>query len=132
VLQYESPAPAKAHIGGTLTVQIPFALKEGYHVNSDKPSEAYLIPLRLTWSKGVLEPEQVVYPQPKMEKYEFSTTPLSVFSGMFQVTAKFKVPASAFTGPAAMNGKLRYQACNNKMCLPPKDIPVSLQLDIVK
>ena len=40
--------------GATLEVKTPVLLKQGYHVNSDKPSESYLIPLRLTWEPGPL------------------------------------------------------------------------------
>jgi len=112
---------------------VPLSLQEGYHVNSNKPSDAFLIPLELTWSKGVLEPAGVVYPKPRMEKYQFSPDkPLSVFSGSFELVAKFSVPSTALPGPAAMSGKLRYQACNNTMCLTPKNMDVAIQLDIVK
>ena len=57
---------------------------------------------------------------------------LSFGKGNFQLGAKFKVPLTAITGPAAMNGKLRYQACNDKMCLAPKDLDVNVQIDIVR
>jgi hypothetical protein len=29
-----------------------------------------------------------------------------------------------------MNGKLRYQACNNKECLPPRTIEIPVTVDI--
>src|SRR5579863_8762644 len=36
--------------------KIPVTVKEGYHVNSNMPSDEYLIPLKLTWkSTGALE-----------------------------------------------------------------------------
>ena len=42
--------------GAAVQVKIPLAVQPGYHVNSNKPSEDYLIPLKLTWaSTGVLE-----------------------------------------------------------------------------
>ena len=63
----------------------------------------------------------MVFPKPQMEKYEFSDKPLSVFTGDFDLTAKFKVPAAASQGPGIMLGKLRYQACNNNSCFPPKN-----------
>ena len=56
-------------------VKIPVTVKEGYHVNSNKPSEEYLIPLKLTWTAtGALEGGTVTYPKPVLEKYEFSET----------------------------------------------------------
>jgi thiol:disulfide interchange protein DsbD len=116
--------------GATGEVKITAQLQPGFHVNSNTPSEEYLIPLKLTWAKEPLQAEQVTYPKPQSEKYDFSPTPLSVFSGTFDIVTRFKAPAEARNGPAIMNGKLRYQACNNKECLPPRtiDIPVTLEI----
>ena len=103
-------------------VKIPVTVKDGYHVNSNKPSEEYLIPLKLTWTQlGSLEGGTVTYPKPMLEKYEFSETPLSVFTGGFELVANFKVAANAPAGPGAVTGKLRYQACSNRACYPPQD-----------
>ena len=99
-------------------------------MNSNTPSEDYLIPLKLTWAKEPLAAEQVIYPKPQMEKYDFSPTPLSVFSGNFEIVTRFKAPADARNGPAMMTGKLRYQACNNRECLPPRTLDVLVSLDI--
>jgi hypothetical protein len=65
-----------------------------------------------------------------MEKYEFSDKPLSVFTGDFDLIAKFKAPADARQGPGIMIGKLRYQACNNHSCFPPKSVEVRLPYTI--
>lgn len=122
----------RAKIGGAVEVPISLSLQEGYHVNSNHPPDAYLIPLRLTWTKGALEPGETIFPKPIQYKIQSEPKPLSVYSGSFQLVARFMVPSTAFTGPVGMNGKLRYQACNDKACLPPKDLDVNVQLDIVK
>jgi len=116
--------------GATGEVKIKAQLQPGFHTNSNTPSEDYLIPLKLTWAKEPLVAEQVVYPKPQMEKYDFSPTPLSVFSGDFEIVTRFKAPADARNGPAMMSGKLRYQACNSRECLPPRTVDVSVTLDI--
>jgi hypothetical protein len=108
-----------------LQVKIPVKIQPGFHVNSNTPSEDYLIPLKLTWTEtGALQPGEISYPKPTLEKYEFSPTPLSVFTGNFELTAKFKVAPNAPAGPGMAVGKLRYQACNNRACFPPKTIEV--------
>jgi len=99
-------------------------------VNSNSPADDYLIPLKLTWTKGAVEAEQVIYPKPQLEKYEFSEKPVSVFSGTFEIVTRFKTSADAPGGPATVNGKLRYQACNNKECLAPRTMDVQLPVDI--
>ena len=125
-------APVRAKIGTTVEAKLPVQVLNGYHVQSNTPSDPYLIALKLTWNPGPLESAGVIFPKPQMEKYSFSETPLSVFSGNFEVATKFKVPTSAIPGPSAVTGKLRYQACNDSMCLPPKTIDVKLQVDIVR
>jgi hypothetical protein len=72
----------------------------------------------------------VVFPKPQMEKYSFSEKPLSVFSGNFEVVTKFKVSPTAPNGMALVPGKVRFQACNDVMCLAPKTLDVSLKVDI--
>jgi hypothetical protein len=116
----------EAKPGAALEVKTPVLLKSGYHVNSNTPSESYLIPLRLTWEPGPLQAVEVVFPKPRMEKYEFSPNPLSVFTGDFELVTKFKVAADAPGGPGMALGKLRYQACNYNSCLPPKTIEIKL------
>ena len=105
-------------------------LQSGFHVNSNMPGDDYLIPIKLTWNKEPLEAEQVNYPKPQMEKLEFSPKPVSVYTGTFEIVTRFKAPLNAAPGMAFMNGKLRYQACNNKECLAPRTVDVRVTLDI--
>ena len=116
--------------GTSVEAKIAVSVQSGFHVNSNTPSDDYLIPLKLTWTPGTLEAGAVVFPKPQMEKYEFSEKPLSVFTGNFDLIAKFKVPAGASQGPGIMVGKLRYQACNNNSCFPPKTVEVQLPYQV--
>lgn len=127
------PATAPtAKAGSTVDAKMSFDLRPGYHVNSSTPSESYLIPLKLTWETGALKPVDVLYPKPQMEKYSFSKVPLSVYTGEFAVVTKLQVPANTPVGPATLTGKIRYQACNDRMCLPPKNLDVKMQVVVVK
>jgi thiol:disulfide interchange protein DsbD len=130
VLTVAAPDVVTAKHGAALEVKTRVQLKSGYHANSNTPSEAYLIPMRLTWTPGPLEATDVVFPKAQMEKYDFSPTPLSVFTGDFELVTKFKVAAGASGGPGMMLGKLRYQACNQNSCLAPKTVEVKLPVVI--
>ncbi len=129
-LKVEPVPTVKAKKGGETTVTLKATLPAGYHANSNKPSEAYLIPLTLKWTAGPLQLDGITYPKPEMEKYSFSEKPLSVVTGEFAITTKFKVPADAPNGPAAQTGTLRYQACDNKACYPPKSVPVNITVSV--
>ncbi|MGA2133409.1 MAG: protein-disulfide reductase DsbD domain-containing protein [Bryobacteraceae bacterium] len=130
-LMAEAPQKLVAKRGTSVEAKIAVSIEPNFHVNSNTPSDAYLIPLKLTWTAGgALEPGEVVFPKARMEKYEFSDKPLSVYSGDFDLVAKFKVPAGAPQGPGIMVGKLRYQACNNNSCFPPKTAEVRLSYSV--
>lgn len=131
VVEVIPPPKLAAKRNSTATARITVQLRSGYHVNSNTPSDEYLIPLRLAWTPAPLEVSQVIYPAPKMEKYDFSAKPLSVFTGDFEIATTFKVPGTAALGMQVIAGKLRYQACSHKECLPPKTIEVKLPVDIV-
>ena len=111
----------------SIQAKIPLTVQKGFHVNSNKPREEYLIPLKLTWtSTGALQAGAIDYPAPTVEKFEFAEMPLSIYSGSFDLVAHFKVTSNASAGPGAVAGKLRYQACNDRACFAPKTIDVTL------
>ena len=117
--------------GDIVEARIPMTVDAGFHVNSNTPSEDYLIPLKVVWTaKGALEGGELVYPKPSMEKYEFSDEPLSVFTGSFEIAANFKVAAGAPAGPGMAAGKLSYQACNARMCFPPAKVDISVPYQV--
>jgi DsbC/DsbD-like thiol-disulfide interchange protein len=109
--------------------KIPVSILDGYHVNSNTPSDEYLIPLKVTWtSLGALEGGQVTFP--KAEKITVGDQQLSVFTGKIDLAVSFKVSAKAPAGPGVASGKLGYQACNDKSCFPPKNIEISVPYQV--
>jgi hypothetical protein len=124
-----SVAPA-GQVGGkrgeSFQLKTSLQLQNGYHLNSNKPDDPYLIPLKLTWDAATVETVSVSFPEPKKERYAFSDKPLSVFTGDFAITSTLKPKVAGFT---VLTGKLRYQACNHNACLPPKTIDIKIPAD---
>ena len=129
-LTLKPPVGVVVKKGATIDVKVSATLNEGFHLNSHTPTEDYLIPLSLKW-EGPLEEVETVYPKPQMEKYSFDDKPLSVLTGQFPLVTKFKAAGGAAPGPVTMNGKVRYQACNNTMCFAPKTVPVTLTIQVL-
>ena len=131
-LKIEPQATVKVKRGAAATVTLKASLPSGFHANSNKPTEAYLIPLTLKWTGGPLQQDgTTTYPTPTLEKYSFSADkPISVVTGAFSLVTKFKVPATTETGTAAQTGTLRFQACNDRMCFPPKTINVNVTVNV--
>lgn len=124
------PASVMGKKGTTVTAKVHARMREGYHCNSNTPSDDYLIPLKLTWTPAPesLQVSEVKYPKGNLEKYSFSEKPLSVYTGSFDIVTDFKIPADAKSGQTQVKGKLRYQACDERSCLPPKTLEVEFPL----
>lgn len=126
---YVSIAPVPR--GKTFEVAVVAEIMPGFHVNSNKPSEDYLIPTQLL-------PElpagykllATTYPLGKLMKFEFSEKKLSVYAGTFALRMRIQAPAGAPLGATKLALALRYQACNESACLPPVKIPVPLEIEI--
>jgi hypothetical protein len=130
VLTVTPPEKLIVKRGQDVSADFVIQLRSGYHVNSSTPADEYLIPLKLTLTSPSVEVHGVDYPKPQLQKFAFSEKPVSVYEGEFKTQVKFKVPTSAPTGLTEVPGKLRYQACNDRMCLPPRTVDLKLPLDI--
>jgi len=103
-------------------LELRFQIASGYHVNSHTPKSDFLIPTAVT-----LQPTAGVkagVPQyPHGVPYSFSFDPgtkLDVYAGSFTV----KLPVVAGSGEHTLEGALKYQACDNASCYPPRTVPI--------
>jgi DsbC/DsbD-like thiol-disulfide interchange protein len=118
--------------GKDFQVAVVVDINEAYHMNSHKPSEAYLIPTTLTpqLPAGITLAD-TIYPEGHLKKFAFSPDkPLNVYAGSVTLRLKLDAGESAAVGQATIPMTLRYQACNNSACLPPVKVPVSVQVKI--
>ncbi len=100
----------------------------GFHVNSDKPRDEFLIPLKLTWNAGPLEVKSISYPKP--EEMELNGQQMVVYTGTVPIETEFQVAKDAPKGAATVMGKLKYQACNSQMCFRPSTLDVHFSVVI--
>ena len=105
--------------GAALRVAAKVTIEDHWHVNSNTPSYDYLIPTALTLSLGDVElPAEVEYPPHSMQKFAFTEEPIAVYDGIFRILAELVLPADT-RGDVELTGHLRYQACDDRQCLPP-------------
>jgi DsbC/DsbD-like thiol-disulfide interchange protein len=139
--QGSSPAIAVAPIatvvvarGGKAPLNIELQVNKGFHVNSNKPNDELLMPtvVHLNPPEGIMimniqypEAEQLALPFMGNEK-------LSVYSGHFAVTAEVRVPRTAALGTLRVHGDVKFQACDNRQCFPPKTTPLEFDVKVVR
>lgn len=97
-------------------------------MNSNKPKDEFLIPLKLTWGAGALQTKAISYPT--AEQVKVGNDMLDVFTGKFAVKTEFFVSPQAAPGITMLEGKLRYQACDNVSCKRPATLNVQLPVSI--
>jgi DsbC/DsbD-like thiol-disulfide interchange protein len=107
-------------------------IARGFHMNSHKPTDEYLIPTTITPQvPGGIKLADTIYPNGRLEKFAFSPTkPLDVYTGSVTLKLKFVAQENAPLGAATIPVTLRYQACNDAACLPPIKVPVNVELEV--
>ena len=108
--------------GETAKQVLKAVILPGFHVNSDKPRDEFLIPLKLTWNAGPLEAKSITYPKP--EEMELNGSQMVVYTGTVGIETEFAVPKDVPKGSTTITGKLKYQACNSQMCFRPSTLDV--------
>jgi thioredoxin:protein disulfide reductase len=99
-------------VQGTITAKIA----PTWHVNSNKPLDAFSIPTTLNLENAELI--EATFPPHEVKTFTFSAgSQLAVFEGTIQIPFTAKLAPNASSIKATMH----YQSCNDKVCLPPKN-----------
>jgi len=116
------------------TVQLNFRVARGFHINSNTPKSEFLIPTSLKMDVPTdIALGKIAYPPGQDVSFPFSPDEaLNVYTGDFKITLIVHPLQSVVPGKYVMHGALRYQACDNAQCFPPKNLPVSFDIKVVK
>jgi thiol:disulfide interchange protein DsbD len=107
-------------VEGTVVAKVA----DGWHINSATPSEEFAIPTVLSF-EGT-EDARPQYPAHVMRAFEFTGgKELAVYDGT--VTIPFR--AALIPGTTELRAKLHYQACSDRVCLPPADAYAMIDLN---
>jgi Disulphide bond corrector protein DsbC len=120
--------------GKPATVQLRFKVAEGYHINSSKPTSELLIPTRLQLNPPTdIGVGSISYPKGHDLTLSIAPDqPLNVYTGEFVITGRVSATRSATPGNYMVHGQLKYQACNDRSCFPPKLAPVEFEVKVLK
>jgi hypothetical protein len=115
-------------------VDLNFRVASGFHINSNAPRSEFLIPTALKMDLPTdIVLGKIEYPHGKDLTFPFSPDEmLNVYTGDFTIAVAVHPLKSVVPGKYVMHGVLRYQACDNAQCFPPKTLPVSFNVKVVK
>jgi hypothetical protein len=116
------------------SVDLRFRIGSGFHVNSNTPTQEYLIPTALKLNAPTdIVVGRITYPAGEEMAFAFAPNEkLSVYSGAFTIGVIVRPLASVLPGKYEFRGKLKYQACDKAACYPPKELPVAFEIKVVK
>lgn len=120
------------HAGSNVLAAVEMELPKGYHVNSNQPLDKYLIPttLSLELPEGIAL-RGTVYPDAINLRLEWSEKPLAVYEETFLIGVSLELGESLPLGKHVIDGRLRYQACDDKRCFRPITVDADLELHVV-
>jgi thiol:disulfide interchange protein DsbD len=120
--------------GKEFKVAVVADIASGFHVNSHKPTDEYLIATTLKPELPAgFELIDTIYPKGKLEKFAFSPEhPLDVYSESVTLVLRLSAKPTAVLGLTEIPMTLRYQACNNSTCLPPVKLPVTAKFNLAE
>lgn len=123
-------AAAEDPVRGTLKLDADKAVVEvtiapHFHVNGHEPRDEFLVATVVDVKPPAgMTAGAVEYPTPIERKLSFSDTALLLYEGTVRFTASL---SGSGTGP--VRATLRYQACNDDTCLPPKTLELTATRD---
>ena len=117
-----------ARTGDEVHGVVTATIESGWHINSNKPLDDFVIPSALVLDGTTADLVSAEYPPHTVRGFTFSGgQKLAVYEGTIRIpfTGKLK------SGATSIKGKLHYQACNDNVCLPPRDAEVTIGTAVV-
>jgi hypothetical protein len=115
-------------------VSLHFRVGRGFHINSNTPKSEFLIPTTLKMDAPTdIALTKLTYPEGTDMSFPFAPDEkLNVYSGDFTVTMNVRPLHTVMPGIYAVHGELKYQACDNAACYPPKKLPIDFDVKVLK
>jgi hypothetical protein len=111
------------------TVFINIYIKEGWHLNSNKPLDDYLTPTSVKLvDTSEIKIVKIDYPPELIKKLQFSDSELSLYEGMVMIKIILNANETFLKNKKKAEFELEYQSCNNQTCLFPVQKVISINL----
>jgi thiol:disulfide interchange protein DsbD len=118
--------------GGTVYVALRLTVESGWHINSNKPYDEYLIPTSVELAdSSAAQLVKIDYPEGKPIKFAFSPTePLSVYDKISWIKLQLALNKNRTSGAIAVPIEVATQACNDRSCVAPTTQTLNIPLEI--
>jgi DsbC/DsbD-like thiol-disulfide interchange protein len=117
--------------GRSAQAVVVMEIPSGFHVNSNRPLEKFLIPtqLQIEAPAGV-KVSAVTYPRALLRQLKFSKNRVAVYEGKATMRFNVTLPASFGSDSTELKARLKYQSCNDEVCFPPQTREISIPVRV--
>ncbi len=121
--------------GGRYPVGIRLNITKSWYIHAtDNHGATGLVPLSLSFSAlpSGITIRDIRFPMPILKRFDSFSHPLELYSGDIIIYATISIDPDLRPDIYEIRGKLFYQACSEKTCIPPDEIFVHSTVRVVK
>lgn len=116
--------------GGRVTLALTVVLKPGMHVYAPGVQSDY-IPIQWTMlQSAAAQIEDASYPGPQKLYLKAIDETVPAYTGEFRIAREVRVNDKSSVGKLTLEGKFRYQACDDRLCYIPQTVPLTWTLHV--
>lgn len=121
-----------AHPGEHSSLEVAAVIQDGWHVYALTQVAGGPTPLRISIGDNrVVELDGKISGSAPSQQHDSSfDLETQTYSHSFTVTVPLKVKQDAPTGDASVPVSVRFQACSDRTCLPPRTVQISVPLQV--
>lgn len=117
-----------ARSGDDVRGVVTATIESGWHINANKTLDDFVIKSEIRLDPTTADLVSADYPASTVRTFTFSGgQKLAVYEGTINIPFAAKLKA----GVTSIKGQLHYQACNDNVCLPPRDAEVTIDAAVV-
>ncbi len=119
--------------GGIANIAVVLAIEDGWHINAHNPTYDYLIGtvVDLQPMEGVIIAD-IRYPEGTLQRFGFADDLLRVYDGSVPIFLSFKLSEKIKPGSYSFPATVRFQACNDQVCLAPASVSLHIPLVVAE
>ncbi len=116
--------------GDRVHLALRVVVPEGLHLQSDRPRDPTYIPTTLWVDPARATVRELVFPPSTDFRVEGLPEALAVFEHDILIGIDALIPSATASGNLTIPARLRYQACDNKVCYPPRTVDAAWTVKI--
>jgi DsbC/DsbD-like thiol-disulfide interchange protein len=111
---------------------LEITIRDGFHIQANPAANEFLIPLTIAVeTTEALSTGAPRYPPPSRYRLEGTDEDLLVYGGVMIVPVPVRALRSTPPGLHTLQGKVKYQACDDRSCRPPATAAFELKIQVL-